>query len=234
MRHKITAIAIACLSLVMIVTGCIGIQTVTVNSDCTEVFIHYTPDRSDRYIFNMNIFTEGDEELVGSALGLPGTSGQPQTVAIPLQRQFINPTTFILRVEEIDTILGDVETADDLLFSCGGDPRVNFNHGFGDPAILYAPQIRLDEQGVEVFMLDENNNGQMVFRLTLDELMAVMAEETINAHQLIAASDDDFIRFYRLTTGEVQVNMGPDFEGKTFVYVFSVPDLRVTNYYTFK
>ncbi len=67
----------------------------------------------------------------------------------------------------------------------------------------------------------------------------VITPEIVNAVPLnpvantqIAASADGYYRFFRLTTGELQLNVGPDFEGKVFVTIFSENGAQVVRRYT--
>ncbi|TVR19907.1 MAG: hypothetical protein EA396_11725 [Anaerolineaceae bacterium] len=233
MHRKFTAIVLACLSAILVAACDIVLVSVETENNCSQVNISYTLEES-LLEYNIYIINASSGELLGSVTDIPVTDASVGSLVIQFGQEF-PPATELIGVIEGGLLGEEPEESSSFIFSCSSrDGRVNFNQGFGDPAIVYAPQIRFDEQGVEVFMLDENGNGQPVFRLTLDEITAIMSEETISENQLVAASDDNFIEFYRLTTGEIQVNMGPDFEGKTFVYVLSVPDFRVTNYYTFK
>jgi hypothetical protein len=65
-------------------------------------------------------------------------------------------------------------------------------------------------------------DGKSVASLDISALeladLPVQPEENI----LISQTEDRFAQLYKLTTGEYQANIGPDSEGKIFVYVFTV------------
>jgi hypothetical protein len=56
----------------------------------------------------------------------------------------------------------------------------------------------------------------LITRETLDQLPA-LPDENIE----VASSDDGLVNLFKLTSGEFQVNVGPDSEGKIFVYIFT-------------
>lgn len=73
--------------------------------------------------------------------------------------------------------------------------------------------------------------GQPALVLSPEFLASLPAQPDKNT--LYATSDDGFIRFYVLETGEYQLNFGPDFEGKVRVIVFD-KNFKITNRYEFK
>jgi len=79
-----------------------------------------------------------------------------------------------------------------------------------------------DEDGVEgltFYEIDENSNGNLVFYLTPEELAEWDATE-VTENTLIAQNADGTVAFYKLTTGEYQLNVGPDADGKVEVTIF--------------
>lgn len=72
------------------------------------------------------------------------------------------------------------------------------------------------------------HSREVVFTISAEQISAV--ETNPEQHTLIAQSDDAYYRFYRLTTGELQLNTGPDFEGKEFVTVFNAGGQVVKTY----
>lgn len=67
----------------------------------------------------------------------------------------------------------------------------------------------------------------LLFTIPSEQIEAVPSGEQ---HTLIAQSDNGYYRFYRLNTGELQLNTGPDFEGKEFVTVFNAGGQVVKTY----
>jgi len=65
-----------------------------------------------------------------------------------------------------------------------------------------------------VFALDENSNGIRVISQSARRLALVPANPPQNV--LLAKNDTYQIYLYKLTSGEYQVNVGPDREAKVF------------------
>jgi hypothetical protein len=68
------------------------------------------------------------------------------------------------------------------------------------------------------------------FSVSNAEIEAVAASPESNTE--IKSSADGYYRFFRLATGELQLNIGPDAEGKTFVTIFSADGRQVVRTYT--
>jgi hypothetical protein len=71
------------------------------------------------------------------------------------------------------------------------------------------------ENGITIWQLKNGKSGQ-VLNATAAELAALPAKPASNT--LIKQVGD--IALYKLTTGEYQLNVGPDFEGKTQVFIW--------------
>ncbi len=69
---------------------------------------------------------------------------------------------------------------------------------------------------INVWRLGENDEGFFAFRITRAELETLTTPPTEN--RLIKSRLD--ISFYHLTSGEFQINAGPDPEGKVFTIIF--------------
>ena len=89
------------------------------------------------------------------------------------------------------------------------DGRIN-----PDPAAPVA--VYCHDYGIDVYRINSDSTGSLVFTATNEEIDAVGASPVENT--LIDAYDN--IRLYRLTTGEFQVNAGPDAEGKEYVLIW--------------
>ncbi len=73
-------------------------------------------------------------------------------------------------------------------------------------------------------------SGFVAINLTSEQMNNLPTNPAQNTE--VAASPNGRIRFYVLTTGEFQVNSGPDFEGKVRVVVFN-RQFQITNRYEF-
>jgi hypothetical protein len=87
-----------------------------------------------------------------------------------------------------------------------GDGRVKPDAGA--PVAVYC-----HDYGIDVYRINPDSTGTLAFTATNAELDRVGDSSAKNT--LIDSSAD--IRLYRLTTGEFQVNAGPDAEGKEYV-----------------
>jgi hypothetical protein len=85
--------------------------------------------------------------------------------------------------------------------------------------------------GLKVWEIDGSGEGQTSLELSPDFLASLPL--SVEANTEFAVSDDGLTRFYVLTTGEYQINFGPDAEGKVSVVVFN-RGFQVTNSYEFQ
>ncbi len=69
---------------------------------------------------------------------------------------------------------------------------------------------------LEVYSIEPNGKGRRHIRLTERDLARFPAKEQ---NYLIAASRDKRFALYRLSSGELQVNAGPDAENKVYVTI---------------
>lgn len=72
---------------------------------------------------------------------------------------------------------------------------------------------------VQIYSVDANSKGTFALEVTTRDVRRVTRENpTVNT--LIKASDDGRVAMYLLSTGEFQVNMGPNPEGKVEVVIW--------------
>ncbi len=89
--------------------------------------------------------------------------------------------------------------------------------------------VYADEDGVTVYAIDDKSVGKLALFVSAEELEAL--PENPDENLLVAQSEDGKFTLYKLTTGEYQVNMGPDAEGKTQVIIFdALPPKKVYGY----
>lgn len=86
-----------------------------------------------------------------------------------------------------------------------------------EPVAIY-PVFDEDSYGIEIWIVkaDENGVGRFGFFVSSVDLDAL--PENPKEPILVAESEDGFVKLYKLPTGELQVNAGPDHEGKIFVF----------------
>jgi hypothetical protein len=87
-----------------------------------------------------------------------------------------------------------------------------------DQVAVY-PRASEDGVGWAIYrLLRGSDAGQ--FALDIPETRFENLPDTVEANCTIDASDDGKVVVYLLTTGEIQINVGPDDEGKVFVFIF--------------
>jgi hypothetical protein len=124
-----------------------------------------------------------------------------------------NPAGFYLNIHNAEYPAGAVRG------QLSRTTRVSaFTNGRMDGSFIYPLFARTN--GIEVY----NSAGQLLLRTTSAEIAAVPASPAVNT--LIEQSSGGFVSVYRLTSGELEVNIGPDSEGKIEVYIF--PSLPAT------
>lgn len=100
------------------------------------------------------------------------------------------------------------------------------------PIVIYAPTPAAAAQGelfIAIWKVDIYGIGSPALTISADELSALPDHPANNLE--IARTADGFIRVYKLTTGEFQVNVGPLPDGKTHVVIFdAIPPTRTYGY----
>ena len=97
-----------------------------------------------------------------------------------------------------------------------GDGRFCFGRGEADAAVF-------PSAGALVVYRLIGESEEQSFIVTAAELAEIPSNPETNF--LIASTEDNFIQFYRLNSGQYQINVGPDEEGKVHVCIFeNIPD----------
>ena len=98
------------------------------------------------------------------------------------------------------------------------DHRINWRHGDTD-AVLYAAQDDAGNPALHVYCLNAAGDAFLGFAVTQDDLDAYPEQPDTNVE--VARNDDCPVSFHILTTGEYQVNIGPDAEGQVREVIFT-------------
>lgn len=97
-------------------------------------------------------------------------------------------------------------------------PPPNLSDGrlcdWGTNGAVYA-----SSDGIYVYGIDAQGVGYLTTFISAGDIALSPGQPPVNT--LLASSGDGRFRIYRLTTGEFQVNAGPDFEGKERVVIFT-------------
>lgn len=98
--------------------------------------------------------------------------------------------------------------------ACPVGTTVNCYGGYA----LFTPTNRAGDCRIDIYRLTDNRRGRRlisVSQATLDEL-----PEFPETNTFIAGTREGDIQLYKLTTGEYQINQGPDEEGKVHVIIW--------------
>lgn len=179
--------------------------------------------------YTVLVYIKGTATVIGKHTSTVAESGE--TVTIPLNKSYPVGTRFT--VEIFADILGSLTPIGSFSTNaCAGsveswfdpgDARINRQAYAG--AVVYCDA---DEKRVGIYGVNQDNaQGFPAIFIPYDQLPPVPPAEA--GHTLIASYGN--IRFYRLTTGEYQINVGPDAEGKEYVAVWDgCPQTVVTSY----
>ncbi len=105
------------------------------------------------------------------------------------------------------------------------DDRINKDPGA--IVAIYAPEA----DGIKVYGIHPDSQGTLTLYVTQETLDALPEKPDTNIE--VATSTDGIATLYKLTTGEYQLNAGPDGEGKVFVYIFTLEPPEVIKYDNF-
>ncbi len=98
------------------------------------------------------------------------------------------------------------------------DNRLNWGHG-DHLGILYPSQDTSGNPSIELYCLNEQGAVFLGFHITFAMIAGYDTNPSVNTE--VARNNDCPAAFYILDTGEYQVNIGPDAEGKTEVVIFN-------------
>ncbi|MCA9913306.1 MAG: hypothetical protein KC496_08145 [Anaerolineae bacterium] len=96
-----------------------------------------------------------------------------------------------------------------------------------DVAVYYDAETG---EGLSIYAIDDSGEGSLAIRVTPEQI-AEWDAMTVSENTLIAQSANGKISLYKLTTGEYQLNVGPDEDGKVQVTIFDgFPPTNVYGY----
>ena len=203
---------------------------------CTGVTVNFTVTTTGAGSFNI-IVRDNTNTVVGTLFG--GTSGAG---TFGFSRFiFINPTLIDGTPLTVSVTVSPPNSGADSRgpIACTGGiippspsapseaefvsaPIINdgrINPGKGDMnAVIY----ETEQGGIEVYDVGDSGTGFLVISVT-DEALAGYPEKP-GENTLISSSADGKTALYKLTTGEYQVNTGPDGEGKVTNIIFTGRD----------
>ncbi|MFW5692212.1 MAG: hypothetical protein ACOCX3_02550 [Chloroflexota bacterium] len=131
--------------------------------------------------------------------------------------------------DELAILVDEPFEPGDFIASCGVTPSpaappppadITFSVG-GDDIAVFIGQDSDGNPALNVYGIDDNGSGTFLFQITRDMIDSDPSTEPIES--------EGKVEFYVLPTGEWQLNIGPDDEGKVQVIIFN--GLPPTNIY---
>jgi len=95
------------------------------------------------------------------------------------------------------------------------DNRLNWQNG-DNLAVIYPSVGENSKPALDVYVVTPESEGEFLCRVTQDEL-----SDDAPASNTLIKSCGALVNIYRLTTGEIQFNIGADAEGKIFEVILS-------------
>ena len=109
------------------------------------------------------------------------------------------------------------------------DPPPTLNIGLGShTAALFINDDADGNPRLDIYDVDANSNGSYLMDVTQDDIAPYIGNPPATNTLIESAG---FAALYVLTTGEFQLNIGPDDEGKTYVIIFDdIPPSTIYGY----
>ena len=231
--------------LALIIAACAPPEIVEIDNDCSVVVIDYiarpdNPDADEDDLYIFRVFRAEDDVEVGSASAPAAPDGTAYEVTINLDQTYPDGTEFYMdygfpdpdnpRQDEHICVLPPEEESDDdedaedeevWVDPWVDDGRLNWFRGFGDRIIFYTVTYNDGQISLHIYNVHGEDQGQFLLQVTPD---MIRENPPGDEHILITETQDVYdvrVAVYRLSTGQLQINYGPDFEGKVFVYVLN-------------
>jgi len=89
------------------------------------------------------------------------------------------------------------------------------------PYALYTPTEKDQTCSIDIWSIEVDGQGKRAIKLTAAELAKLPDAADIEHYVTVEQTKDDFISLYKLSSGQYQINVGPDKEGKVYVIDFT-------------
>lgn len=217
-------------SILMGLAGC-GAQA---PAGCNQVTISY-PSSPFSANYLIKVYVKGTTTVIAKHTGTFGTSGGivriPLNNSYPVGTRFAVEVTFdVMGMPHTESLTTNACTANVESWFEPGDARINRQAYAGAAVYCDAAESRVSIYNIQPGEPGEEARGFPALFVAYDQLPPVPSAEA--GHILIASFDS--LRFYRLTTGEYQINVGPDSEGKEYIAVWDGCPQNVVKSYIFQ
>lgn len=193
-----------------------------------------TENATEDSIYQFLVFRAEDNSEVGAASASAFPDGAAYEVTISLDQTYPDGTEFYMvygyanseaTPQDYHTCVLDSDDPEDpedtWIDTWVNDGRLNWFRGFGDRIIFYTVSYSNGHISLHIYNVHGEDQGQFLLQVTPDMIHDnppgpehILITETQDVHNVRVA-------VYRLSTGQLQINYGPDFEGKVFVYVLN-------------
>jgi len=89
------------------------------------------------------------------------------------------------------------------------------------PYALYTPTEKDETCSIDIWSVEADGQGKRALKFTAADLAKLPDEEEIENYITVKSTKNDFITLYKLSTGQYQINVGPDKEGKVYTIDFA-------------
>jgi hypothetical protein len=180
---------------------------------------------NDEYQATATLRIDGDEvdSFEGSMSGFSGSFTYPELTGT----HTITLRIFLNRYETSESISQKISCVEDIVPEDPGDGRICFAPGQA-PAAVYL----YGSGAFDIYAINGDDNGELVIRMTSQDLDEVPSNPETN---LVVKESNRIvnIKFIRLSTGENQINVGPEpTQGKVWECVFDSKSVTVTDFFT--
>ena len=101
------------------------------------------------------------------------------------------------------------------------------------PYALYTPTEKDETCSIDIWSIEVDGQGKRAIKLTSADLAKLPDAEKIENYVTVKSTKNNFITLYKLASGQYQINVGPDGEGKVYVIDFTgcpVSDVRESTF----
>lgn len=201
------------------------VETVNIDVDCDAISIswsHPTGTDSGVVVVGADILDPFIEDIRTGNSGsvshdfMPDLEDGDELLVVVVILNELEEELIAISFFEIIVDCDEASVADDEFVSLCPDGRITYTSC--DPLIIY-PVITGDGVGWTIYTTERADNmGNFKLYIAAEDFEALPTTSEQNC--TIASSDDGTVVVYLLTTGEYQVNVGPDEEGKVFSFIF--------------
>lgn len=171
-----------------------------------------SPDLADGTIIRVEIEVFADFDISIDKTSFYKRDSSVEGLPPPVAR-----SRFDVTCSEIAEVMVVIPQAEAVQYLCA-DGRLTYT--LCDPLVVYNV-VSDDGVGLIMYTSSRDSDGLGEFKLEIPAETFASLPANPDANCTIASSDDGTVVVYLLTTGEIQIDAGPDEESKVFSYIFA-------------